>query len=98
MNKVVNKEYLTQCVSDQLDISKQDASAVVDRIFDEMSDALANDGKVDITGFGKFELFYRKERNGINPNTKEKIRIAASYVPKFRASQTLKQKCNTDTE
>ena len=55
---------------------------------------LQDDGNVDITSFGKFEIFHRKERMGINPITKEKMMIHASKLPKFRPSQTLKNKCN----
>lgn len=62
----------------------------MDLIFNEMSDALANDGHVDITAFGKFEIFDRKSRMGINPVTKERMMIQATKLPKFRPSQTLK--------
>ena len=54
MGKYVNKESLTQTLSINLNISKKDAAFAVDLIFNEMSEALANDGHVDITAFGKF--------------------------------------------
>ena len=91
MGKYVNKESLTQALSINLNLSKKDA---VDLIFNEMSDALASDGHVDITAFGKFEIFDRKSRMGINPVTKERMMIPATKLPKFRPSQTLKNKCN----
>lgn len=94
MAKYVNKESLTQTLSLELNISKKDAAYAVDLIFNEMSEALASDGKVDITAFGKFEIFDRKSRMGINPVTKEKMMIPSSKLPKFRPSQTLKNKCN----
>ncbi len=94
MVKYVNRESLAQALSNDLNITKKDAMQALSIIFDEMSEALAQGGKVDISSFGKFEIFYRKERMGINPNTKEKVLVAASNVPKFKPSQTLKKKCN----
>ena len=61
MGKYVNKESLTQTLSIQLNMSKKDAAYAVDLIFNEMSGALANDGHVDITAFGKFEIFDRNQ-------------------------------------
>lgn len=94
MSKYVNRESLAQTLSNSLNLTKKEAHYAIDLIFDEMSDALANDGKVDISSFGKFEIFYRKERMGINPNTQEKIVVPSSKLPKFKPSQTLKRKCN----
>ena len=83
MGKYVNKESLTQTLSIQLNMSKKDAAYAVDLIFNEMSDALANDGHVDITAFGKFEIFDRKSRMGINPVTKERMMIQATNFLSF---------------
>lgn len=94
MAKFVNKESLTQTLSESLNISKKEARYAVDLIFNEMSDALASHGTIDISSFGKFEIFDRKERMGINPNTQEKIMVPSSKLPKFKPSQTLKNKCN----
>ena len=80
MGKYVNKESLTQALSINLNLSKKDAAFAVDLIFNEMSDALA--------------IFDRKSRMGINPVTKERMMIPATKLPKFRPSQTLKNKCN----
>ncbi len=94
MAKYVNKDALAQRIALDMNMSSTDALQAVNIIFDEMSEALATDGQVDITGFGKFEIFHRKERMGINPSTKEKMMIPSSKLPKFRPSQTLKNKCN----
>ena len=94
MAKFVNRESLAQVLCDNLNISKKDASYAIELIFNEMSESLASDGYVDISGFGKFEIFFRKERMGIKPVTKERIMIPATKLPKFRPSQTLKNKCN----
>ena len=94
MSKYVNKESLTQTLASSLNLTRKEASFAVDLIFNEMSEALASQGKVDISSFGKFEIFDRKERMGINPVTKEKMVIPSSKLPKFKPSQTLKRKCN----
>lgn len=94
MAKYVNKESLTEMIYNELKISRKDAGHAVERIFQEMTDALANDGEIDIAGFGKFVIFDRKERMGINPVTKERMMINATKLPKFKPSQTLKNICN----
>lgn len=94
MAKYVNKESLTVMIYNELNISRKDAGHAVERIFQEMTDALANDGEIDIAGFGKFVIFNRKERMGINPVTKERMMINATKLPKFKPSQTLKNICN----
>ena len=55
-----------------------------------MAEGLKNGAKVDITGFGKFEVKTRAARTGINPQTKESIEIPASRIPGFKASKGLK--------
>jgi DNA-binding protein HU-beta len=92
--KTVNKESLAQLLYEEMNIKKKDAVKAVDLIFDDMSEALAEEGIVDITGFGKFVIFDRRSRMGINPVTKERMEIPSSKLPKFRPSQTLKNRCN----
>jgi DNA-binding protein HU-beta len=92
--KTVNKESLAQLLYEEMNIKKKDAVKAVDLIFDDMSEALAQEGSVDITGFGKFVIFDRRSRMGINPVTKERMEIPSSKLPKFRPSQTLKNRCN----
>lgn len=94
MPKYANKESLTESISAKFNIHKKEAADIVTHLFDEMSEALASDGSVEITGFGKFVIFDRKSRMGINPVTKERMEIPASKLPKFKPSQTLKNRCN----
>lgn len=94
MAKFVNKEVLAQSICRNYGLKKKDAVGIVDLIFSEMSNALAENGTCDISGFGKFIIFDRKARMGINPVTKERMEIPSSQLPKFRPSQTLKNKCN----
>lgn len=94
MPKYVNRDSLSQALSHGLGLSSKDAQDAVTLVFEELSDCLADNGTVDIAGFGKFTLFHRKERMGINPATGERIHIEASELPKFRPSATLKKRCN----
>lgn len=95
MAKFVNKESLTETLARQLRIRKKDAADAVNVLFEEMAQALESDGVVDISGFGKFIIFDRKSRMGINPVTKERMEIPSSKLPKFKPSQTLKNRCNS---
>ena len=94
MAKYVNKGVLAAKLGEHLNLKRKDAMDVVNLFFDEMAEALESEGTVDISGFGKFYIFDRKSRMGINPITKEKMVIPASKLPKFKPSQTLKKRCN----
>lgn len=71
-------------------LSKKDAGAAVDAFIDVITDALSSGEDVQFTGFGKFYVQARDAREGINPQTKAKIQIAATNVPKFSAGSALK--------
>ena len=88
--EIMNKKMIAEAVAENQNITKKQANAIVDCIFDTMSEALKDGVKVDITGFGKFEVKTRASRTGINPQTKESIEIPATKVPGFKASKTLK--------
>ena len=90
----MKKKDLVESISKQCDISKTTASDAIDIIFQSISDALNNDEKVDIKGFGSFNISDRKARKGRNPHTGEEIEIKASRVPTFKASKSLKDYCN----
>lgn len=86
----INKKMLAEAVVAELGTTKKDALIAVDTIFEVISKTLAEGGKVDISGFGKFEVSERAARTGINPSTKEKIEIPASKSAKFKAAKALK--------
>lgn len=86
----INKKNLAEAVVSKLGITKKDATVAVDTVFEEITSTLADGGKVDVSGFGKFEVVERAARTGINPATKEKIQIAASKSAKFKAAKALK--------
>ncbi|OLU45729.1 HU family DNA-binding protein [Faecalibaculum rodentium] len=94
MPKYVSRESLVQAMIHDLGLSGKDAQDAVTLVFNELTDCLADNGTADIAGFGKFVLFHRKERMGINPVTGERIVIEASEFPKFKPSATLKKRCN----
>lgn len=70
---------------------KKNAVAAIDAIFDAITKAMAKGDEVAISGFGLFKTVKRAARMGINPKTGEKIQIAASTKPKFRAAKALKE-------
>ena len=90
----MKKKDLVESISKQCDISKTTASDAIDIIFQSITDAINNDEKVDIKGFGSFNISDRKDRKGRNPHTGEEIEIKASRVPTFKASKSLKDYCN----
>ena len=90
----MKKKDLVESISKQCDISKTTASDAIDIIFQSITDAINNDEKVDIKGFGSFNISDRKARKGRNPHTGEEIEIKASRVPTFKASKSVKDYCN----
>jgi len=91
MSKDLNKKALVDLVAEETGLTKKAAGEAVDCVFEEMKKTLAKGGTVDVYGFGKFEVKKRSAREGINPITKEKIKIAATKVPAFKASKALKE-------
>jgi DNA-binding protein HU-beta len=73
-----------------LEVKKQ-ATAAVDAVFDTITKSLSKGEEVAMPGFGTFKVVKRAAREGINPRTQEKIQIAASIKPKFRAAKALKE-------
>lgn len=89
--EVLNKKALADKLAEEVDITKKDALATVETLFDLIASELKKGNKVDISGFGKFEVKHRAARSGINPKTKEKIKIKATDVPSFKAAKNLKE-------
>jgi len=87
---MANKQDLIAKVAETAELSKKQATLVVNTVFDAISESLANGEKVQIIGFGGFDVRERAERKGRNPQTGEEITIPASKVPGFRAGKALK--------
>ena len=94
MNEILNKKALSEIVAEKLKVTKKDAAAAVEAVCETVTAELAKGNKVDISGFGKFEVKERAARQGINPATKETIQIPASKVPAFKAAKALKEAGN----
>ncbi|CAM2787873.1 HU family DNA-binding protein [Erysipelothrix tonsillarum] len=90
MSETYNKKLLSESIASKLDISKKQANEFIETFLDEVKEILENKGTVDLAGFGKFEVRHRAERDGFNPQTKEKIRIAASHSVGFKPAKALK--------
>ena len=86
----MNKAELISAVAANADVSKKEAEAVVTAALDVITAALKEGEKVQLVGFGSFEVKARAARVGRNPKTKESIEIPASKVPVFKAGKALK--------
>lgn len=85
----MNKTELVAAVAAKAELSKKDAEAAVNAVFDSVKDALAEGDKVSLIGFGTFSVKTRAARTGLNPRTKETIEIPESKVPAFKAGLSL---------
>lgn len=86
----MNKTELIAAAAEKAGVSKKEAEAVVMAAFDTIAASLKDGEKVQIVGFGSFDVKSRGERVGRNPKTKEPITIPASKVPTFKAGKALK--------
>ena len=86
----MNKTELIASVAENAGLTKKDTERVVNACLDAITAALSEGDKVQISGFGTFEVKDREARIGRNPHTKEAIEIPATKVPGFKASKTLK--------
>jgi DNA-binding protein HU-beta len=90
----MKKTDLVDYVVEQTGLMKKDCEKLVTAFTDSIADTLAKGDKVQIAGFGTFEVRERAARDGHNPLTGETIRITARKVPAFRAGKALKEKIN----
>lgn len=86
----MNKTELIAAVAEKASISKKDADKAVTAVLDAITGALTAGDKVQLVGFGTFDVRTRAARTGRNPRTKETIEIAASKLPVFKAGKALK--------
>lgn len=86
----MNKAELVNKVAERADITKRDAERVVTAVFDSIEEALVSGDKVQLVGFGTFEVRERAARTGRNPRTGEEIDIPATQVPTFKAGKALR--------
>ena len=86
----MNKTELIAAVAEKTGMSKKDTEAVIAATLNTITEALAEEEKVQLVGFGSFEVKKREARTGLNPKTLEKIEIPASKAPVFKAGKALK--------
>lgn len=86
----MNKTELIAAVAEKAEISKKDADAAVAAVFGAITDALKAGDKIQLVGFGTFEVRARAEKQGRNPRTGEPMTVPASKVPAFKAGKALK--------
>ena len=90
----MNKAELVDAMAKKAGLSKKDAEAALGAFTDTVAAALKKGDKVQLVGFGTFEVAKRAAREGKNPQTGEKIKIAACKAPKFKAGKALKDTVN----
>src|SRR5690625_3607706 len=90
----MNKTDLINAVSEQAEFSKKDASRAVDAVLDSITNTLVEGEKVQLVGFGSFEVRERAARKGRNPQTGEEIDIPATKNPAFKPGKQLKDAVN----
>ena len=90
----MNKTELIAAVAEKAELSKKDAEKAVKAFTDVVSEELVNGGKIQLVGFGTFEVSDRAAREGRNPKSGEVMNIPASKTPKFKAGKALKDMVN----
>ena len=90
----MNKTELVAAIAANAELSKKDSEKALKAFIDVVTEELKKGEKVQLVGFGTFEVSERPARTGINPRTKETIKIAATKNPKFKAGKALKDVVN----
>ena len=88
----MNKTELVAAIAEKTDLTKKDAELALAAVVESITEALVKGDKVQVIGFGSFEVKNRAARTGRNPKTKEAIEISASKYPVFKAGKALKDK------
>ena len=90
----MNKTELIAAVAEKAEISKKDSEKALKAFIDVVTDELKNGGKIQLVGFGTFEVSERAAREGRNPQTGKTMKIDACKAPKFKAGKALKDAVN----
>lgn len=92
----MQKTDFIKAVADRTTMSQKDVKNIIEAALDVIADTLKAGEKVTLTGFGTFEVRERQAREGVNPQTRQKINIPATKTPGFSASSTLKELVKTE--
>ncbi|WP_106478335.1 integration host factor subunit beta [Phytohalomonas tamaricis] len=91
---MTKSELIEQIAMHQSQLSLKEVEAAVRLILDDISDALASGGRVEIRGFGSFSLHYREPRVGRNPKTGDPVTLDGKFVPHFKPGKELREQVN----
>ncbi len=86
----MTKAELISAIAEKTELSKKDSEKALNAFVSVVTDSLAKGDKIQLVGFGTFETRERAAREGVNPQTKKKIKIPATKVPAFKAGRSLK--------
>ncbi|MBA55988.1 MAG: integration host factor subunit beta [Pseudomonadales bacterium] len=95
---MTKSELIERVAQKQTQLSQKDVELAVKTMLEEMSQALATGGRIEIRGFGSFSLHYRAPRLGRNPKTGESVDLTGKYVPHFKPGKELRDRVNSDSE
>jgi DNA-binding protein HU-beta len=87
----MTKKELVSAIAEEAVLTKEKASEIVDALFSHIEKSLKKGAEVRIPGFGTFKVSHRAAREGLNPQTKQKIHLPATTVPRFTAAKGLKE-------
>ena len=90
----MNKSDLVAIVAEKMEVTKKDAEVSLNAVVEAITESLVKGEKIQLIGFGSFEVRKRAARKGRNPQTNEEMKISASKVPAFKAGQALKDAVN----
>ena len=90
----MNKAELVSMMAAKSNLTKKDSEMALNAFVETVQGALKKGEKIQLVGFGTFEVRKRNARNGVNPRTKQSIKIPASKAPVFKAGKALKESCN----
>jgi integration host factor subunit beta len=93
---MIRSELVQMLAEDNPDLSLRDIETIVGTFFDEITKRLADDGRVELRGFGAFSTRARDARTGRNPRTGESVDVDAKRVPYFKPGKEIRERLNTD--
>lgn len=93
---MIKSELIDRLAAENPHLTQKDVEKIVSVFLDQMSDALAEGGRVELRGFGAFSVRSRPERQGRNPRTGEAVHVPAKSVPFFKSGKELRERLNAD--
>ncbi|MCZ6669450.1 MAG: integration host factor subunit beta [Acidobacteria bacterium] len=94
----MTKAELVEEVSRVSELTKKHSEVIVDTVFQSIIDAMHNDEKIELRGFGSFRIRQRRSRQGRNPKTGDRVEVPAKKIPYFKPGKELKELINNNSE